>query len=297
MNMTLPMGLAPRAPSPEDAAAVAALLRAREERDLGAPEITAADVRAEWGAADLGEAARVVADADGKLIGYAFASDRHVQVAVHPEAEGRGIGTELRQAVEATARARGTRVVRQFVPTANTAARILLLDGGWWPVHHYSRMQIALDLAPTPPDVLTRPFDPERDTEEVWHLIQGAYADTEGHLPQSLEGWRATGMDQPGWDPSLWILAHDAQGIAGAALGHREQRTGVVSALAVAHRARRRGHGRNLLLVLLGAFREARLRTAEAAVHGPTAAAARVFESVGMVPARASERWEKSLAD
>ena len=35
------------------------------------------------------------------------------------------------------------------------------------------------------------------DVEEVWHLVQGAYSDVEGHLPQSLEGWRATAMDKP----------------------------------------------------------------------------------------------------
>ena len=58
----------------------------------------------------------------------------------------------------------------------------------------------------------------------------------------------------------------------------------MVSALAVAHRARGRGHARTLLLVLLSAFRAKRLWHAEAAVHGPTAAAARVFESVGMTP-------------
>ena len=71
----------------------------------------------------------------------------------------------------------------------------------------------------------------------------------------------------------------------------------MVAAVAVAHRARGRGHARTLLLVLLAAFRERRLRTAEAAVHGPTAAAARLFESVGMEPVRRTERWEKSLAD
>ena len=70
----------------------------------------------------------------------------------------------------------------------------------------------------------------------------------------------------------------------------------MISAVGVAHRARERGHGRTLLLVLLAAFRAKRLRHAEAAVHGPTAASARLFESVGMEPVRRTERWEKSLA-
>ena len=296
MDITLPKGHAARAPTADDGPAVVALLRARDARDLGESDVTLDDVLAEWEGAALATDARVVEDPAGQVVGYGLVTAGDVQVAVHPDAEGAGIGTELRQAAEEAARAQGTRVMRQFVPTANTAARVLLLDAGWWPVHHYFRMQMSLKLAPDPPDVLTRPFDAERDAEEVWHLMQGAYADVEGHLPQSLESWRATGMEKPGWDPGLWIVSHDAKGIVGAALGEKERRTGVISALAVAHRARGRGHGHTLLLVLLAAFRAKRLWHAEAAVHGPTAASARVFESVGMTPARRTERWEKSLA-
>jgi mycothiol synthase len=301
MEMTIPAGHVPRTPTDADAGAVAELLRARDVADLGEPEVTVADVRAEWEAPgiDLATDAWVVEDTGGALVAYALVSGVDLVVVVHPDAGGRGLGTELRTAAERRARARGARVVRQFVPTANTAARILLLDAGWWPVHHYFRMQIALKDAPPPPDVLARTFDEQRDGEEVWHLVQGAFSGVEGYLPQSLEGWRATGIDKPGWDPDLWLLMHDAKGIAGVALGEKgdtgQKRFGLVTALAVAHRARGQGHGHALLLLLLAAFRRKRLRFAEASVHGPTAAAARVFESAGMTAARQSERWEKVL--
>src|SRR5918999_1737788 len=221
-----------------------------------------------------------------------------LHVAVHPEATGRGLGTELRLEAERRARARGARVVRQFTPAANTAARVLLLEAGWWPVHHYFRMLIALKDAPPPPRVLVRTFQ-ERNTEQVWHLVQGAYAGVEGYLPQSLEGWRASALDKPGWDPELALLLHDANGILGVAIGEQgdtgQKRFGFINTLAVAHRARGQGHGRTLLLLLFDAFRRRRLRFAEAAVHGSTAAAARVFESAGMTAARQTERWEKVL--
>jgi mycothiol synthase len=301
MDSTIPAGHVLRAPTRDDAAAVAGLLRARDIADLGEPEVSVADVRAEWEApeVDLATDAWVVEDSAGELVAYALASGADLLVAAHPDATGRGLGTELRIAAERHARARGIRVVRQFVPTANTAARILLLEAGWWPVHHYFRMQILLKDAPPPPDVLVRTFDEGRDTEEVWHLVEGAYSGVEGHLPQTLEGWRATGMDKPGWDPELWLLLHDAKGIVGAALGEPgetgQKRVGLITALAVAHRARGQGHGRTLLLLLLDAFRRKRLRFAEATVHGRTAAAARVFESAGMTAARQTERWEKVL--
>jgi L-amino acid N-acyltransferase YncA len=63
----------------------------------------------------------------------------------------------------------------------------------------------------------------------------------------------------------------------------------------VAERARGRGHGRTLLLLLLDAFRAAGLRGAEAAVHGPNAGAARLFESAGMIVRWHAERWETTL--
>ncbi len=70
---------------------------------------------------------------------------------------------------------------------------------------------------------------------------------------------------------------------------------GLITTLAVAHRARGQGNGLTLLLLLLDAFKRKRLRYAEATVHGRTAAAARLFESAGMTPARRTERWEKVL--
>jgi mycothiol synthase len=300
MDTTIPAGHVLRAPTAADAGAVAELLRTREQADLGEPEMTVADVKAEWDAPDveLERDACVVLDDAGRLVAYALAAGQDLVVAVHPDATGRGLGTELRLEAERRARAAGARVARQFVPAANTPARALLLDAGWWPVHHYFRMLVSLDEAPAPPRVLARSFQ-ERDTEQVWHLVQGAYSGVEGYLPQSLEGWRASTMDKPGWDPGLALLLHDANGILGVAMGEKgdigEKRFGFVTTLAVAHRARGQGHGRTLLLLLFDAFRRRRLRFAEAAVHGPTAAAARLFESAGMTAARRTERWEKVL--
>ena len=77
--------------------------------------------------------------------------------------------------------------------------------------------------------------------------------------------------------------------------GKSESRAGIITTVAVAERARGRGHGRRLVELLLSEFRGARLRRAETAAHGPTAAAARVFEAAGMEVARETQRWEKVL--
>ena len=99
-----------------------------------------------------------------------------------------------------------------------------------------------------------------------------------------------------GWDPSLWLLLHDEEGLAGAALGERwEDDVGYVAELGVAPRARGRGHGRTLLLALFAAFRCAGLRTAELSVHGANRGAAHLYESVGMRASWEAQRWEKAL--
>ena len=104
-----------------------------------------------------------------------------------------------------------------------------------------------------------RTFDAAGDEAAVHALIQDAFAEIDGYEAQPLERWRAKSIDKEGHDPSLWLLLEDEEGIAGAALGERwEDGAGYVAELAVAARARGRGHGRTLLLGLFDAFRARR---------------------------------------
>jgi ribosomal protein S18 acetylase RimI-like enzyme len=291
-----PTAQALRAATDEDAEPVVALLAARERAVSGRAEVTVADVRAEWDVAapEPAGGAWVVDGPDG-LAGYALLSEADVTVAVHPDAEGGGLGTRLREAAEERARAGGVRVLRQYLPASDLAARAHLLSAGWWPAHHYFGLRRALDGSLQAPAGRLRAYSPEDDAEPVWHLVQGAFAGIEGHLPQTLESWRATGPDSPGWDAGLCLLRHDEGGIAGVVVGEVDGGIGRVVTVAVASRARGRGHGRALLSGLLVVFAERGLGAAEAAVHGPTAAAAGLFESVGMTVVRHAERWEKVL--
>jgi mycothiol synthase len=297
MSATRPAGSTLRHPTPADAGAVVELLRAREKADLGRGYAVLDDLREEWALPgfDLAQDAWL-AEEDRAVVGYAGVIADDLLVAVHPDAAGRGYGSALRELGERRAEARGTRVLRQFVPVADTRARVQLVDASWWPVQHYFRFGASLEHAPDAPAAGVRAFDAERDVEPVWRLVQEAYAPVEGFLPQPLEAWRAATLGKPDWDPRLWLVLDDAEGLAGVALGDRGPRNaGLVHTIAVAERARGRGHGRALMLHLLAAFRDADLRGAEASVHGPTAGAARLFESAGMTIRWHAERWEKSL--
>jgi mycothiol synthase len=288
-----------RAPEPADAPAVLELIIARDIADLGRPDYTLEDVQADWAAPGLDLARDAwIAEEDGTPLGYALLDDRGAAlITVPPASEGRGVGTALREAAEARALERGEALVRQYVPTANEAARAVLLTAGYWPASSYFRMRMDLADVPEPPaDVRVRPFSRGPDDAPVHALVEEAMAGVPGNEPRTLESWQAAKVDKEGWDPSLWLLHEDAGGLAGVVLCERwEEDVGYVDYLAVAARSRGQGLGRALLLHGLAALRGAGLRVAELSVQGENASATRLYESVGMRPAWTIERWEKPL--
>ena len=288
-----------RSPETADAPEVLELIIARDIADLGRPDYTLEDVLADWGAPSLDLACDAwIAEENGVALGYALLDDRGAAlITVPPASEGRGIGTALREAAEARGLERGEALVRQYVPTSNEAARTVLLAAGYWPAYSYFRMRMDLaDAADPPADVPVRAFSRGPDDAPVHALVEEAMAGVPGNEPRSLESWQAAKVDKDGWDPSLWLLHEDADGLAGVVLCERwEEGVGYVDYLAVAARARGQGLGRAMLLNGLAALRDAGLAVAELSVQGENASATRLYEAVGMRPVWAIERWEKPL--
>jgi mycothiol synthase len=290
-----------RSPQPGDEDVVLDLIVARDIADLGRPDYTLDDVRADWEAPgiDLAHDAWIAEDGGGP-VGYALLDDRGaVLVTVPPAHEGRGVGKLLREAAETRAARRGEALIRQYVPKVNERARVHLLDAGYWPAYSYFRMRMELAQAAAPPEELVvRPFSRGPDDAPVHALVEEAMAGVPGNEPRSLESWQAAKVDKEGWDPNLWLLHEDADGLAGVVLCERwEEGIGYVDYLAVAARARGQGLGRGLLLHGLAALRDAGLGVAELSVQGENASATALYESVGMRPAWTIERWEKPLRE
>jgi mycothiol synthase len=299
MSAALPRDHRLRHPTPADAEDVLRVMLARDVADIGHPDFTLEDLKAYWETpgVDLERDAWVVEDAGGEIVASGLLLGDDALIYVHPGACGRGVGTALREVAEARARERGTAVVRQPIPVGNSAGSALLLDAGYWPVQHYLRLRIDLADAPrgSSGDLL-RPFERDHDELEVHSLVQSTMSEVEGYIAEPLEVWRRKRIEKKGWDPALWLVLHDGEGLAGAGLGERwEGDVGYVSILAVAPRARGRGYGRALLLGLFDAFRATGLRAAELSVHGANRGAAQLYESVGMRPTWEAQRWEKAL--
>jgi GNAT superfamily N-acetyltransferase len=273
------------------------VLLARDMADFGYPDFTIEDLHADWATPglDLERDARVI-EAGGEVVASSLLLGDDALIYVHPDACGRGYGTLLREHAEERALERGTAVLRQFIPTGNEAAAPLLLDAGYWPVQHYFRMRIELEELPRHDGGATRPFERDQDEIAVHALVQECLGEVEGFIAEPLEVWRRQRIEKQRWDPALWLVLEDGEGLAGAALGERwDGGLGYVAQLAVAPRARGRGHGRTLLLSLFEAFRADGLHRAELSVHGANRGAARLYESVGMTASWEAQRWEKAL--
>ena len=275
------------------------MLLARDVADFGYPDFTIEDLHADGDTPglELERDARVV-EAGGEIVASSLLLGDDALIYVHPDACGRGLGTALREHAEERALERGTAVLRQFIPMGNEAAAPLLLDAGYWPVQHYLRMRIDLEDAPRHADGVTRAFDRDHDEIAVHALVQECLSEVEGFIAEPLEVWRRQRIEKKRWDPALWLVLEDGEGVAGAALGERwDGGLGYVAQLGVAPRARGNGHGRTLLLALFEAFRADGLRRVELSVHGANRGAARLYESVGMTASWEAQRWEKALGN
>src|SRR4051812_19762515 len=146
MPQTLPRDHILRHPTPADAEGVLRVLLARDVADIGHPDFTLEDLRADWETpgVDISRDAWVVEDAGGAIVASALLLGDDALIYVHPDACGLGLGTVLREAAEERARERGTAVLRQPLPVGNEGGTAHLLDAGYWPAQHYLRMRIDL---------------------------------------------------------------------------------------------------------------------------------------------------------
>ena len=229
------------------------MLLARDVADVGYPDFTIEDLHADWATPglDLERDARVVEGPGGEIVASSLLLGDDALIYVHPDACGRGLGSalrELRGGAGARARHRGPAPVhpdrqrgrpRRCCSTRATGPSSTTSACG-------SRSTTRRAAA----DGEVRPFERDQDEIAVHALVQAGLGEVEGFIAEPLEVWRRQRIEKQRWDPALWLLLEDDEGLAGAALGERwDDGLGYVAQLAVAPRARGRGHGRTLLLV------------------------------------------------
>ena len=296
-----------RAPRLGDLEAVLDLLIARDTADLGQPDVDAGDVLADWEdpAVDLSRDAWVV-EGEGRLAGYGLAGPGgHLDVVVHPQDEGRGLGRVLLALAEGRAleRARPGERLRlvQMLGAANDQARDLLEAAGYRVAQRFWRMRLALAGTPAPAwpaGVTLSTHEPGDADHEVHALIQAAFAEIPGNIEESFERWRARRMLAADFDPTAWLLAREDDGaLVGAALCELwpDEDTGYVAQLATRADRRGLGLGRALLLAAFADWRRRGLGRGALDVNALNESGLRLYRSVGMEVAWRTDRYEKEV--
>lgn len=270
---------------------------------------------------DLAASTRVARAPDGRLAGYGVFFDMDpipvspfLNARVHPDFEGRGIGTALLRWGEATAPRvferldPDLRVVLQLCRLSHHEATLrLFTENGYSLTRHSCVMQVDLDdtlAAPRrPPGIDLIPYARRGNLLEMLDAKREAFLDhrgaVEGVDPREEERWLhaiANGAE----DPDLWYLAMDGEEIAGVCLcaprSPGEDGAAYVDTVAVRRPWRRRGVG---LALLLHAFRELRAKGHARATLDVDAenltGAVRLYEKAGMSVLRGDDTWEKEL--
>src|SRR5688572_2924182 len=314
----IPEGFAARAPTVDDAEAIAELVNEVSVAEAGVPWTTTEETRDQL--TSLERAAPLpdvlLIDDDGSVAGYleswtSEARELSLIAFVRPALWGRGLNTWLIRHGEAWAAQtlRGSDsplALRLSRFISNEAAGRLFASLGYHYVRTFWLMRADLGEvrieASDPAGIAIRPFDPESDVERVYEALREAFDDHWGGPFHSLERWRHRSIEGEGanFDPALWFVAEQDGEVAGAicctATTPRAEDTGEVGYLAVRRPWRRRGVALALLVTAFAELHRRGIARCELGVdsESPTGAT-RLYERAGMQVAYGWDVWEKTL--
>jgi GNAT superfamily N-acetyltransferase len=311
--------------TPADASAVTELVNSFSQATSGINEMTPGEVASFWQTpgVDRQHDLRVVAAADGKLLGYAEALawqdppvHPHIWMRVHPHAA----ETEAPALLFDWALGRCSQALERVPPGLRVSISTFTVSGfeplhrlftqrGFGIVRHSFDMQIEMDSPPPAPvwpaGIEVKALDVEKDFARIYRAHNEAFADHFGHQEEDFE----TGMtrlrhllieDADSFDPSLWFVAMDGDEIAGYSVcrvSHElAEPSGWVNILGVRRAWRKRGLGLALLHYTFGEFYRRGWRRAGLSVDASSlTGAVQLYERAGMSVARRYDRYEKEL--
>jgi mycothiol synthase len=282
----------------DDVDAVTELIAAVESSVLGEELITRADIAASWSVDtfDHGRHSLGIYQ-DGQLVAAAEIYDRSVDVHVHPDATGRGLGTYLRHWTEQRARELGREKIGQIVPDQNPAAGRILRDAGYMVGHTSWILQIEHPVRPDDPrppaGVQIRHYRPE-DAPQAYQVIEDAFSEWNGRIATTYEQWRALTVDREDFVAEDFLLAERDGRIVGAAFVMDDRGEMWVDKLAVQREHRDQGIARALLQETFQRSYDRGNRISGLATDSRTGALT-LYEKIGMVVSMSFTRFELAL--
>jgi mycothiol synthase len=298
-----------RAPTLDDAPAVAALIDARDRADFDEerPIAFSGEQLRDWWARNPEhlETDMWLVLAGEQVVGWAGVG-RDGEIAnvadescVHPDFRGRGIGARLVELAEAWTRERS--LARLHMHAVTEEGRRLFEAHGFELIRYFWRMEIFPDQEPPrlepPAGFNIRAYEPGTDDEALHAMHQEAFAEHWEFNPSPLESWLRWRTTRSDYLPELWQLAFHGEELAGASLGFGQSGLGWILDLAVAPKWRRQGLG---LALLQRSFHELYKRGfsqigLEVDSENETGAT-RLYERAGMRVTRRYATFEKRIS-
>jgi mycothiol synthase len=282
MRNKLPTGTVDRAPMLEDTEALVDMFNAVSRKLLGIDQVTVEEqcIEFEMPGRSLEEDFRVVVAPDGTMTGYIEVfglsepfTPLYCWGRVHPEHQGRGVGSYLLQWAEERARKAlplskpELRVpLWAFCNSIDTQAQAMLTNQGFALLRHNLRMVCELNGPPPEPvwpaGITMRPIVPGQDEFAAFAAGREAFCDHFGHverpLEEEFETWKHRMQNSSDYDPQLWFLALEGEQIAGSSLCFKrtdnDPSYGWVASLSVRRPWRRQGLGLALLQQSIAEF-------------------------------------------
>ncbi|HLF27174.1 MAG TPA: GNAT family N-acetyltransferase [Anaerolineae bacterium] len=308
----------------DDVEAAVAMFNAYARSLLGIDQFTAEGYRNEWQVPGLNleTDVQVVTTLDGQIVGCTEVwdvADPHVRInvwgRVHPDYQGRGIGSAMLGWAEERA--------RQAIPKAPEGARVtmfsraisvdagadpLLRQAGFELIRHSYLMAIDLEAPPPAPawpeGIALRTLVVGQDERATVQAVRDAFRDHWGHVERpfedDLQHWLHFIQNDGTFDPTLWFLAMDGDQIAGVSLcwlrSQEDPQLSWVGTLGVLRPWRRQGLGLALLLHSFGEFYRRSQRKVGLGVDASSlTGATRLYERAGMRVERLYNTYEKEL--
>ncbi|HZT85610.1 MAG TPA: GNAT family N-acetyltransferase [Gaiellaceae bacterium] len=294
-----------RAMTAGDLPAVASFLAEDETRLFGRPSrVGLADVNAWLAHVDL-ERDTWLCEEGGRIAALAWVEaddDPGFAIGVvHPDRQGRGLGSRLLELTEARLRELGVERVHSVSLAPDRAAPRLLTARGYREVRRFWEMTIELGPEPPPAPVLPdglriEPFS--HDSARAFHAaLEEAFAEHWENRPESFESWWERQAAKPDHDPSLWFLVRDGDEVAAATRNDPERSGGGwIGSIGVRPGWRGRGLAKALLLHSFREFHRRGRRRVGLGVDSENATGAtQLYESVGMSVDQEQVVWEKVL--
>lgn len=277
--------------------------------------VTPEELKHEWqnDGFNLETDAFLVETKDGRVVGYEeFGNEKdhyqlHADGYVHPDFKGLGIGTSLLRAVEVRAREDlnlaepDLRVfIHSTIDSKDEQGHTLHKTEGYSSIRYHWRMEIKLDEAPSavtwPDGIELRPFVKDEHAVVVWQAQNEAFRDHWGSHDTPFEAWLHSRIDDPEYNPDLWVIAWDGNEVAGISINRFRMGIGWIRSLGVRRPWRKKGLGLALLQHSFGEFYKRGKSTIGLGVDAssPTGAT-RLYQRAGMYTASEFVTYEKEL--